>query len=223
MSILGNPAIKVAIVEDQNSTREYLNLFLSEIPGLSVVGLATNGKEAVAVVEKCLPDVVLMDIDMPLMNGIEATKVISKRFNHIKVLLLTASQDKQLLGLALAAGAKGYVLKTANSDDLGKIIYLLARGYLQFGPTAIGENYSESGLTVTEATYKIKNSNLLLSTDVHFHKAVLDISQHISEIEKSVEFQQDKIRMLIDENNHRQRHRSFSSQKNPCIQRWIFP
>jgi len=214
MSVLENSTIKVAIVEDQSSVREYLNLYLSEIPELSVVGLATNGKEAITVVEKCLPDIVLMDIDMPLMDGIKAAKIISKRFSHIKILLLTGTEDKQLLSLALEAGAKGYILKTANSNDLGKIIYLIAQGYLQFGPVTTDKIYLESESTVFDAAYERESSSIFLDSDIHIQKAVLNISQHISEIEKSVEFQQEEIRRLINVKIHRQQRRRFTSLEN---------
>ena len=186
--------IRVVIVDDQKTVREYLDTYLSEIHEISVVGLATNGREAIAVVEECLPDVVLMDIEMPLMDGIEATKKISKHFNHPKILLLTSKEDKQLLDCALQAGAKGYILKTANSKDLDKIIHLTNRGYFQFGPTFKHRNYNESGVSVSEIYQTSNKSSSLITHNID--RAVLNIVEHISQIETDMEIQLDEIYKL---------------------------
>jgi DNA-binding NarL/FixJ family response regulator len=126
--------IRLILVDDQNSIKEFLKMRLEKIPEISIVGFASNGKEAVALVEKLEPDVVLMDLEMPHMNGIEATKIISAGSSKAKILLLTTRNEKQLLDLARQAGASGYIFKSADAGDLGDVIHLASKGYYQFGP-----------------------------------------------------------------------------------------
>ena len=193
--------IEVLIVDDQKTVRNYLNMYLSEIPTMSIVGTANNGIEAIAMVEKHLPNIVLMDIEMPLMNGIQAAQIIAQRFDHIKVLLLTSKQEEQLLYQALKAGARGYILKSAKTEDLDKIIDLTTRGYLQFGPIIDKQNYSETAIVKTfpndDAFSTLRESNM--------HETLLNLASNIIEIKKTVEFQQDKINRLSDIQSYEQR------------------
>jgi len=207
--------IRVLIVDDQNTIRKYLNMYLSEIPEISIVGLAKNGREAIELVEECQPDIVLMDIEMPLMDGIEATKIISKRFEQTKIILLTAKEETRQLSSALNAGARGYILKTASSNDLSKIIRLTVRGYFQFGPTTKLKNHDRPVFkkAIAEVSSRMHQNTILLDPDTQ--ETISNISQHISKIERNVEFQQDKIYSLLDLYSPRlQKRQPFFSQKN---------
>lgn len=110
--------IKVVIVDDTRLFREGIKNILDESTDIEVTGLAENGREALKLCEKLLPDVVLMDIVMPVMDGIEGTKKIKEQFNSIKILMLTTSSDDDKIIRAMAEGADGYILKDITSDEL---------------------------------------------------------------------------------------------------------
>jgi DNA-binding NarL/FixJ family response regulator len=105
------PRIKVLIADDHRDFRRIVREFLNGLPNVSVVGEATNGGEAVAQVELLIPDFVLMDISMPQMNGLEATRIIKQRWPDTKVLIATTYDDPAYRLQALDARADGYILK----------------------------------------------------------------------------------------------------------------
>jgi len=110
--------IKVLIADDHRDFRKVVHDFLDRLPNVSVVGEATNGDDAVKKVEKLFPDVVLMDISMPLMNGIEATRIIKQRWPKTKVLIATNHDDPMYRKQALEARADGFILKGAMKPSL---------------------------------------------------------------------------------------------------------
>ncbi|MFM2313633.1 MAG: hypothetical protein RLZZ04_2909 [Cyanobacteriota bacterium] len=125
----------VLIVDDLSSIREFLKINLSSEPDIQVIGLADNGRRAIAQVEEHQPDIVLMDINMPgEMDGIQAAERIVSRFPQSKVLLLTSQDDRQQLNCALKAGARGYILKNTSIKDIANIIRLTEKGFFQIGP-----------------------------------------------------------------------------------------
>lgn len=128
---MGN-RIRVLIVDDHAVLRQALRLLLEAEPELEVVGDAANGREALETCEKLLPDVVLMDMVMPGLNGLEATRQLRKRFPKTKVLILTGyMEDEQILG-ALQAGAAGYVVKKSDVKELLLGIQAVHRGNTYF-------------------------------------------------------------------------------------------
>ncbi|MGD1919793.1 MAG: response regulator [Pleurocapsa sp.] len=110
--------IDILLVDDQALLCEVLKTWLDIEQDLRVVGLAHNGEEAIQKVEELQPDIVLMDIDMPQMNGLKATKIISQRFPEVKVIFLSGHDDDAYLGKSLRAGAKGYLLKSTTAEEL---------------------------------------------------------------------------------------------------------
>jgi DNA-binding NarL/FixJ family response regulator len=110
--------IKVLIADDHRDFRRVVREFLDRIPNVSVVGEATNGGEAVAQVELLFPDFVLMDISMPQMNGLEATRIIKQRWPETKVLIATTYDDPSYRMQALEARADGYILKGSLKPSL---------------------------------------------------------------------------------------------------------
>lgn len=110
--------INILLVDDQALLCEVLKTWLDVEPDLQVLGVAHDGQEAIAAVEKLQPDIVLMDIDMPQMDGLKATRIISQRFPQVKVIFLSGHDDDVYLGKSLRAGAKGYLLKNTTADEL---------------------------------------------------------------------------------------------------------
>jgi DNA-binding NarL/FixJ family response regulator len=131
--------IRVLLVEDQEIVRRGLKTLLETQADLQVVGEAENGQVAVQQVEALQamsnpPDVVLMDIRMPVMDGVEATRLICHQFPGIKILVLTTFNDAQYIAEAIHFGAKGYLLKDTPAKELAEAIRSIHRGYTQFGP-----------------------------------------------------------------------------------------
>ncbi|MEL6501267.1 MAG: response regulator [Cyanobacteria bacterium J06623_1] len=114
--------ITILLVDDQALLCEVLKTWLDVEKDINVLGIAHNGQDAIAKVEELQPDVVLMDIDMPQMDGLQATKIISQRFSKVKVIILSGHDDDVYLGKSLRAGAKGYLLKNTTADELVKKI-----------------------------------------------------------------------------------------------------
>ena len=110
--------MRILICDDQALVREGLEMLLNLDPDIEVVGTAENGKEAVKLAGKYEPDLVLMDLKMPVMNGIEATRMIRDAFPEIKVLVLTTYDHDGWLFDAIHAGASGYLLKDARREDI---------------------------------------------------------------------------------------------------------
>ncbi|SHE51188.1 two component transcriptional regulator, LuxR family [Seinonella peptonophila] len=120
--------IRIVIADDQRLMREGLTMIFDLEQSLQVVGQASNGLEAYELVKKEKPDVVLMDIRMPVMDGVEGAKKILAEFTEVKVLMLTTFNDKELILRALEGGAKGYLLKDMPSDAIIQAIHSVNRG-----------------------------------------------------------------------------------------------
>lgn len=126
--------IKVMIADDQDIVREGLNMILSLHEEIEVVGEASNGEELLAKIERKTPEVVLMDIRMPIMNGIEATKHIKEKYPGIKIVILTTFNEDQYIFEGLQYGADGYLLKDSGSKDLLEAIKSAVRGDILLNP-----------------------------------------------------------------------------------------
>ena len=115
-------------MDDHEVVREGLRLSLSRAPHIRVVGEAADGLSAVELAERRKPDVVIMDVRMPGMDGLEATKLLAERAPESKVLIFTAYSERSLLGRGLESGAKGYILKEAPHQTLVRAIEKVAAG-----------------------------------------------------------------------------------------------
>jgi len=122
------PKIRVLVVDDHTMVRDGICSLLGLTPDIEVVGEAANGREALEVVRKLMPDVVLMDIAMPIMGGLEATRRIHKEFPETKVLALTQYDDREYVFPVIGAGARGFISKTAASSELASGIRAVYRG-----------------------------------------------------------------------------------------------
>ena len=127
--------IRVLIADDHTIVRSGVRLLLEAEPDLRVAAEAVDGIEALSLVEELQPDVVLMDIAMPGMDGLEATRQIKARWPHIQVLVLTMHRQEEYFFEMLRAGASGYVLKGADTGDLINAVRVVAQGGVFLYPT----------------------------------------------------------------------------------------
>jgi DNA-binding NarL/FixJ family response regulator len=127
--------LRVLIAEDSAPFRQGLRGLLQSVDSLEVVGEATSGQEAIQLAGQLQPDIVLMDLQMPGLNGIEATRQIVYTSPHISILMLTMFEDDESVFAALRAGARGYLLKGALKAEIVRAIQGVASGEAIFGPT----------------------------------------------------------------------------------------
>jgi RNA polymerase sigma factor (sigma-70 family) len=125
---------RVLIADDHGIVRTGLRLQLEQSPDFEVVGEASDGREAARMAEELLPDIVIMDIAMPSLNGIQATTQIVKKNPHIGVIILSMYSDETYITRTLAAGAKGYLLKDNAEVDLFRAVQTVAQGKPFFSP-----------------------------------------------------------------------------------------
>lgn len=135
--------IRVLIADDHTIVRAGVRLLLDIESDIEVIGEAIDGREAVALAEKTCPDVVLMDIAMPVMNGLEATKQIKALCPNTNVLVLTMHRSDDYLFEMLKAGASGYVIKGAETEELIHAVRVVARGEVFLYPAIAGKLVKE--------------------------------------------------------------------------------
>ncbi|MEA5480237.1 response regulator transcription factor [Pseudanabaena galeata UHCC 0370] len=126
--------IKIILADDQDLIRRGLKALLKTAPEIEVIGEAGNGEDCLAQLEKLNPDLILMDIRMPIMDGVAATRAIHSQFPDIKVLVLTTFANREYVQKALQSGAVGYLLKDTPFDELTQAIRLAQKGYVQIAP-----------------------------------------------------------------------------------------
>jgi DNA-binding NarL/FixJ family response regulator len=134
--------IKLLICDDQEVVREGLRAILGTVPGIEVTGVASNGAEAVETVAGSPPDVVLMDLNMPIKNGVQATRELSAAHPEVKVLVLTTYDAEDWVVDAIRAGAAGYILKDAPREQLVSAIKGTASGDTHVDPSVAGNLFS---------------------------------------------------------------------------------
>jgi two-component system, NarL family, response regulator LiaR len=128
--------IRILITDDHSVVRQGLRMFLGLDPELEVVGEASNGEEALRMARELEPDVVLMDLMMPVMDGITATEAIRAELPEVEVIALTSVLEDVSVSGAVRAGAIGYLLKDTEADELGRAIKAAAAGQVQLAPEA---------------------------------------------------------------------------------------
>ncbi|HEX6492724.1 MAG TPA: response regulator transcription factor [Candidatus Dormibacteraeota bacterium] len=128
--------IRVVVVDDHWVVRQGLRLFLAQQEGIEVVGEAADGEEALGVVETLRPDVVLMDVLMPRLDGIAATRRIRERWPQVEVVALTTVADGEAVVSAIGAGATGYLVKETHGDALVAAVRAAAEGRVELSPEA---------------------------------------------------------------------------------------
>jgi DNA-binding NarL/FixJ family response regulator len=143
--------IRTILVDDQSLIRRGLRALLKTDPEVEIVGEAENGRAAIELVATLHPDLVLMDVRMPIVDGVAGTHEICQRFPQTKVLILTTFDDREYVTQALQAGASGYLLKDTPFAELTQAIRLAHRGYTQLGPGLASKVLMQSASPLTLA------------------------------------------------------------------------
>jgi two-component system, NarL family, response regulator LiaR len=139
MTLTTAQTLRVLICDDQAIVCEGLRAILEPVPNLAVVGVANDGLEAIELTRRLQPDLVLMDLKMPKMNGVHATRAIREQFPAVRVLVLTTYDADEWVLDAVRAGAAGYMLKDAPETDLIKAIFETAQGRNPIDPQVAGK------------------------------------------------------------------------------------
>ena len=126
--------IKVLIAEDQLLVQEALQIILSTYPDITITGVASNGFEALELVKNNEPDIILMDIRMPEMDGVECTRLIKKQYPNVNIIILTTFDDDEYIFSAIKNGASGYLLKNVSGKELYKAVKTVANGGAMINP-----------------------------------------------------------------------------------------
>ncbi|MGD0815953.1 MAG: response regulator transcription factor [Verrucomicrobiota bacterium] len=137
--------LKILLADDHKMLREGLRIMLDAQPGLQVVGEAANGREVLAMAAELKPDVVVMDLSMPELNGLQATALLKSKHPQIKVVVLTGHEDESYLTQLCKAGASGFVLKRSPGETLVQAIRLAAMGQVYFEPALAGKALARLG------------------------------------------------------------------------------
>lgn len=175
--------MKVIICDDQAIVRDGLTMLLKLEPDIQIIGTASEGATAVELVDKESPDLVLMDLKMPILNGVEATRQIKTRHPDIKVLVLTTYDDDQWIFDAIHAGASGYLLKDTPRDELIKAIRGTIAGKTYVDPSiagkVLGQVYSRQTQPTTLVTAKLTERELDILRLIAKGLSNIDISEQL--------------------------------------------
>lgn len=178
--------VKVMVVDDQQLMRDGISSLLSIQDGIEVIGTAANGQEAIDQALALVPDVILMDVRMPVMNGITATEQIRRQLPTCQVLMLTTFDDEEDIVKALIAGANGYLLKDIPAQDLAQAIHLAHRGIYQLEPSIAGKlvgvlhKQAGAGLAAPAAPAKKENSAQVVAAQFDLTEREMEVLQLIA-------------------------------------------
>lgn len=195
-----NDKIRILIADDQQLFADGLKVVIeSRAPDFEVVGIANNGQIALSMVKKLQPDVILMDVRMPVMDGVVATRLIHEQYSEIKILILTTFDDDEYVKESLHNGAIGYLLKNRPAEELIASIKALAKGIIQIDPAvstkildAVHSNHNSSDdfnkrlLGLTEREREILDllvqAKRIITIAGELHIAEQTVRNHISNI-----------------------------------------
>lgn len=149
--------IRLLLVDDQDIFREGLGELLSLRKDIEVTAQANNGEEAISLTAKLQPDVILMDVRMPLCNGVEATRTIHNSYPWIRIVVLTVFDDDEYIGQSLQAGAIGYLLKRTPVEQIVSAIRSAYSGYSQLSPTIASKVFASLQPQFSQSTLQPKS------------------------------------------------------------------
>ncbi len=133
--------MKLIIADDDTLISDSLKIYIEMDKDIDVIGTAKNGEEVIKLCEEEIPDVILMDVRMPEMNGVEATRIIKQRWQGLHIVMLTTFNDSELIKEALSVGADGYLLKSTPADGIVERIKAIGKGAVVFDTTVLKNIY----------------------------------------------------------------------------------
>ena len=204
--------IRILIVDDQNIVRQGLQALLEPKPGLKVIGMAENGKSALEQVKHLQPDLVLMDVEMPKMNGVTATRKICQLFPTTLVVVLTSHEDTKCVAKALQAGAKGYLLKHALADDLENAIWSVYHGYSQVESKLLEKIITETSTSKSVASEQSKSD--LFQNNMSVIKASPELEENADREKILANNLTNTFNYNNSSNNGEKKHNSLSYKRN---------
>ena len=151
--------LRILLADDHKMLREGLRVLINSQPGMQVVGEAASGKDAIQKVGELNPDVVVMDLSMPELNGLQATEILKAKHPAVKVVVLTAHEDESYLTQLCKAGAAGYVLKRSPGEELLQAIRIVASGEVYFEPKLAAKALAQQ-MSGPSAHRETTNANL---------------------------------------------------------------
>jgi DNA-binding NarL/FixJ family response regulator len=161
--------IRLLLVDDQALFRQGLRGLLQLEDDFEIVGEAENGQQAIELVAQLQPDVVLMDIRMPVCNGVEATRAIHQSYPWVRILVLTTFDEDEYVWPSLQAGALGYLLKSTSAKQVAAAVRTVADGHSQLGPTIASKVFAQLGQPITNQLSSIDG---LSSSEVEIIKLI---------------------------------------------------
>ena len=173
---------RILLVDDQTLICEILQTRLEAERDFQVVGYANNGQKAIQQVEALRPDVILMDIEMPGMNGLTAVEIIKDRFPQTRIIVLSGNDDADFLIRALKAGAQGYLVKTNKAEDLANTIRFVHQGNNQIEPTLLQEIIAKLPVTQSIDIKAEPVSSSTIEQTTSIHKGILEDETTVSKI-----------------------------------------
>jgi len=191
--------IRIMLVDDHAVVRSGLSAFLSVHPDLELVGEAENGEQAVVRAGLLKPDVILMDLVMPVMDGVAATRAIKKLDPHIQIIALTSFQEDELVQNALKAGALGYLMKNVTAHELAAAIRAAKAGKMTLSP--------EAAQALVRATQQAQESEILTEREQEVMKLMVEglnnaeIAEHLVVSLSTVKYHISNILMKLGVDN----------------------
>jgi DNA-binding NarL/FixJ family response regulator len=186
--------IQLLLVDDQSLFRQGLAALLSVEEDIEVVGQANNGREAIALSEKLQPDVILMDVRMPVCDGVVATREIHQRYDWIRILVLTTFDNDEYVYPSLQAGALGYLLKHTPAEQFAIAIRSVYLGYSQLSPTIAPKVFAQ--LKPSSPHSQINPRNLLSDRELEVLKLIAQ-GKNNQEIAQALHLQKGTVKNYI--------------------------
>lgn len=190
--------IKVIIADDQPMIRKMLQLQLATETSIKVIACADNGIKALEKIAEFAPDLILIDLEMPAMDGITAIKEICDRFPQTKALVLSSHDEREYINQAIMAGAKGYLLKGTSTKDLVNSIHYIHQGYFQLGSGLLDKislSASEASRSLVESLSRYDLDSQQLSD---LESKLTNTIKNIIELQSSKNH--DKLSFFLEEN-----------------------
>ena len=202
--------IRILIADDANLIRQALNIYFKLEPNLEIVGTAENGKTALKLTEELNPDIVLMDMEMPEMDGLTATQIISERFPETKVLMISSHNTQYYIDKALEVGANGYFIKSTPAEELSEAIKLIYEKDVRIIPT-----FSEEKPYLILPDSSVRTNNTESIPEPVWQKTEIATKEH--ENEQTIEPEK-SISTNIDLSNASDNPSSFTTKTSPINQ-----